>query len=160
MTAHSAVVEWDRTGEEFLDRRYRRAHRWTFDGGACVAASSSPAVVPPPYSDPAGVDPEEGYVAALASCHMLWFLDITAGRGYCVDHYRDEAVGTMEKNEAGKTWVGRVQLRPHAVFSGPRQPVLEDVEQMHQAAHEECFLANSVRSTIEIRPSFAVAGDR
>jgi organic hydroperoxide reductase OsmC/OhrA len=79
---HIATIEWQRGGAAFTDRRYPRVHRWRFDGGAEVAASSSPHVVPVPLSDPTAVDPEEAFVAALASCHMLWFLSIAAELGY------------------------------------------------------------------------------
>ncbi len=102
MDTHTATIEWTSDGSKFTDNRYSRAHRWSFDGGAVVPASSSPHVVRVPMSDPAGVDPEEAYVAALSSCHMLWFLSIAAQAGYVVTAYRDEAEGTMARNDAGK----------------------------------------------------------
>ena len=155
MSTHQAVIEWERGTQVFVDRRYRRAHRWVFDGGQTLAASSSPAVVAPPLSDPAAVDPEEAYVAALSSCHMLWFLDLACSRGYRVDVYRDAALGHMTRDEAGRLWIGRVQLRPHVVFSGTVQPDEPAALELHHAAHARCFLANSVRSTIEIHASWA-----
>src|SRR5512134_3111042 len=103
MGVHQASVIWERAeSAKFVDNRYSRAHRWEFDGGAVVPASSSPAVVPVPLSDPAGVDPEEAFVAALASCHMLFFLSFAAKRGIVVESYRDEAVGVMGKNAEGR----------------------------------------------------------
>src|ERR1700761_3201144 len=122
MAKHTALIEWNGKGARFTDNRYSRAHQWTFDGGAVVPASSSPHVVRVPYSDPAGVDPEEAYVAALSSCHMLWFLSITAEHGYAVTSYRDHAEGTMAKNEAGKEVVTRVVLRPAVAFTGSKAP--------------------------------------
>ena len=102
MSIHTASVVWERPETaKFVDNRYSRAHRWEFDGGAAVSASSSPAVVPVPLSDPAGVDPEEAFVASLSSCHMLWFLFFAAKGGFVVDAYRDAAVGHMEKTSDG-----------------------------------------------------------
>lgn len=151
MAKHTALVEWNGKGSKFTDNRYSRAHTWTFDGGAVVHASSSPHVVRVPFSDPAGVDPEEAYVAALSSCHMLWFLSIAAEAGWAVVSYRDEAEGTMGRNEAGKEFVDRVVLRPFVEFSAGSQ-VLDDevVEHLHHRAHEECFLANSVRTVVVV----------
>src|SRR5512134_3144101 len=113
MGVHQASVIWERAeGAKFVDNRYSRAHRWEFDGGAEVPASSSPHVVPVPLSDPAGVDPEEAFVASLSSCHMLWFLAIAAKRGFVVENYEDEAEGTMGTNDVGRTAMTRVILRP------------------------------------------------
>ena len=112
MAEHTATVAWDRFDAAFTDNRYSRAHRWMFDGGATIPASSSPHVVPVPMSDPMGVDPEEAFVASLSSCHMLWFLSIAASRGFVVDHYEDNAVGTMARDEAGRLAMTRVVLRP------------------------------------------------
>jgi len=154
LSAHRAIIEWERGQQDFTDGKYGRGHRWTFDGGATVPASSSPAVVPVPYSDAAGVDPEEAYVAALSSCHMLWFLDLAARQGYRVDRYRDEAAGHMARDERGKSWIDRVELRPHVVFSGTRLPDPAAAAQLHHVAHEKCFIANSVRSQVDVQPSF------
>lgn len=153
MSTHTAVVVWHGDGSRFTDNRYSRAHQWRFDGGAVVPASSSPHVVRVPLSDPAGVDPEEAYVAALSSCHMLWFLSLAAEAGVAVETYRDEALGMMAKNEAGKEWVARVVLRPHVVLrSGTTVATVDDatIEALHHRAHEECFLANSVRTEVVV----------
>lgn len=150
MVEHTCAVRWERRGGAFTDLRYSRAHRWTFDGGAVVAASSSPHVVPVPFSDPAGVDPEEAFVAAAASCHMLVFLWIAAKSGFVVDSYADDAVGRMGRNAAGRECVAEVVLRPAIRFSGPRLPSDEDVRKLHHDAHEGCFIANSVTTTITV----------
>src|SRR3954470_944834 len=100
LSHYSASISWDKGAAPFVDKRYSRAHLWQFDGGVVVRASSSPHSVPVPYSDPGAVDPEEAFVAALSSCHMLWFLSIAAKHGFCVQSYRDDAVGVMEKNNA------------------------------------------------------------
>lgn len=154
MVIHTATVEWQRLAQKFLDNEYSRAHRWRFDGGAEVLASSSPHVVRIPLSNPDHVDPEEAYVAALSSCHMLWFLGIAAGRGYRVDSYLDQAKGVMAQGAEGKPWVARVVLEPHVVFSGSQAPTDAVVRQLHHEAHLECFLANSVRSEIQTSPTW------
>jgi organic hydroperoxide reductase OsmC/OhrA len=153
MDEYTATLEWRRDGAVFTDNRFSRAHRWRFDGGADVPGSASPLVVPPPLSDPAGVDPEEAFVAAIASCHMLWFLALAARAGFVVDHYRDAAVGIMEKIESGKQAITRVTLRPHIGFSGDRQPSPDELQALHHTAHDNCFIANSVRSEITVEPA-------
>jgi len=150
MHEYSATVEWHRNGAVFSDRRYSRAHVWRFDGGATVPGSSSPLSVRAPYSDPAAVDPEEAFIASVSSCHMLWFLDIAARAGFVVDSYSDEAVGVMEKNAQGKLAVTRITLRPKIAFSGAKTPSAAELEALHHKAHEECFIANSVRTEITV----------
>jgi organic hydroperoxide reductase OsmC/OhrA len=151
MSTHKAFVVWQRAaGEKFTDKRYSRAHTWTFDGGASIAASASPHVVPLPYSVEANVDPEEAYVAALSSCHMLTFLGLAAARGILVESYEDHAEGVMAKNEAGKLVITRVTLNPVIGFGGTA-PSRAVEEELHHQAHEECFLANSVKTEIETR---------
>jgi organic hydroperoxide reductase OsmC/OhrA len=153
MARHFATLRWHRAGADFLDRRYSRAHTLHFDGGAVVPGSSSPHVVPLPMSDAAAVDPEEAFVAALSSCHMLWFLDLAARAGLVVDSYEDEADGRMGRNAAGKLVVEVVTLRPRTRFAGERVPDAAELERLHHRAHEECFLANSVRCEIRCEPS-------
>ena len=150
MSTHTAQVEWERHGSAFTDNRYSRAHVWRFDGGITVPASSSPQVVPVPYSDAGNVDPEEAFVAALASCHMLWFLGLAAAQGYVIDRYCDAATATMARNAQGRQWLERLVLNPHVAFGGPRVPTDEAVGALHHAAHEACFLANSVKTEIAI----------
>lgn len=153
MSEHTATVRWQRDADaDFVRNGYSRAHEWRFDGGAVVPASASPSVVRVPLSDPAGVDPEEAFVASVSSCHMLWFLSIAAAKGYVVDSYEDEAVGTMAKNAAGKEWVADVVLRPRITFSGHKRPDSAELEALHHEAHAECFIANSVKSAIRVEP--------
>jgi organic hydroperoxide reductase OsmC/OhrA len=153
MSAHTARVEWRRDGATFTDSRYSRAHRWRFDGGAEVRASSSPGVVPVPLSDPQGVDPEEAFVAALSSCHMLWFLSIAARQGFCVDAYDDAAEGRMGADAEGRMAMLDVTLRPRVRFDGERQPTQQQLDALHEAAHAQCFIANSVRTTVRVVPA-------
>jgi organic hydroperoxide reductase OsmC/OhrA len=154
LSIHTAEVSWERDDARFTDNRYSRAHHWRFDGGAVVPASSSPHVVRLPFSDPSCVDPEEGYVAALSSCHMLWFLSLAARDGYVVDQYLDTAQGDMETNAEGKQAITRVTLQPAVVFSGARVPTDAILAQLHHEAHESCFLANSVKSAILVEGSW------
>lgn len=150
MSEYVATVEWKRNGAKFTDNRYSRAHSWRFDGGVTVPASSSPHVVPAPLSDPNGVDPEEAFVAAVSSCHMLWVLSLAAKDGFVVDRYSDNAVGFMEKNAQGKLAITRIVLRPKISFSGELKPSSGDVDALHHEAHDRCFIANSVRTEISI----------
>jgi len=149
---YQARVQWSRGTAVFTDNRYSRAHRWRFDGGIEVPASSSPYVVRVPFSEEHAVDPEEALVAALSSCHMLFFLSFAAARGFRVDEYTDEAVGVMGKNAAGKTAMLRVTLRPRIGFSGERLPQRSDIESLHHRAHAECFIANSVSTEVRCEP--------
>ncbi len=151
MAEHTATITWRRDGATFTDNKYSRAHRWRFDGGFEVPGSSSPHSVRVPMSDPAAVDPEEAFVAAVSSCHMLWFLAIAAGRGFVVDSYEDSAVGVLSKNAAGKMAMTSVTLRPVIVFAGS-QPSGDEIDAMHHEAHEECYIANSVTAEIRVNP--------
>jgi organic hydroperoxide reductase OsmC/OhrA len=152
MADHYATILWDRNGESFTDGRYSRGHAWQFDGGVTVRASSSPQIVPLPWSVAEAVDPEEAFVATLSSCHMLWFLSIAAKRGFVVESYRDEAAGIMAMNADGKLAITRVTLQPNAQFSGERQPSKDDVKDLHHEAHEQCFIASSVKTEICCQP--------
>ena len=152
MTNIVATVAWQRgANEAFTDKRFSRGHQWSFDGGLTVRASSSPQVVQK-YSDPAGIDPEEAFVASLSACHMLTFLWVAASKGYVVDSYRDEAAGVMSKNAKGKYFVSSVTMRPKVVFSGANRPDRRALEALHHAAHEDCFIANSVITEIRWEP--------
>jgi organic hydroperoxide reductase OsmC/OhrA len=148
MSEHIATIFWNRNQEAFIDNRYSREHTWTFDGGVEVPASASPQVVRIPYSNPACVDPEEAFVAALSSCHMLCFLSIAAQKQCIIESYRDRAVGILGKNEAGKRAIVQVRLNPQVTLSGDNLPQPEDLEMMHDEAHHACFLANSVKTEI------------
>ena len=152
MSTYTAVVTWKRPeGVTFTDNRYSRAHEWSFDGGVVVPASSSPKVVPLPLSKADAVDPEEAFLAALSSCHMLFFLFYAAKSGLTVDRYEDEVVGEMGKNAKGAMAMLRVRLRPLISWSG-RAPSAEELDRFHHQAHASCYLANSVTSEILIEP--------
>ncbi|MBC7739504.1 MAG: OsmC family protein [Candidatus Saccharibacteria bacterium] len=147
--SYTATIHWQRAADEaFTDNRYSRGHEWSFDGGISVRASSSPHVVPR-YSDPSGIDPEEAFIAALSSCHMLTFLHLAAKAGLVVDSYDDVAEGVMAKTD-GKVWVSQVTLRPLIVWAVTPDPAV--ITQLHHAAHDGCFIANSVKTEVRCKP--------
>ena len=152
MAEHKAAVRWKLVGDgtAFLKGRYSREHTWTFDGGLTVPGSPSPGVIPAPWSNPAGVDPEEAFVAAISSCHMLTFLYVAMREGFVVTSYEDDAVGVLRKNDRGAFWVSAATLNPRIVYGGDRQPTPADVERLHHLAHEQCFIANSVKTEIRV----------
>ena len=154
MSEHTVTVSWARRGADFLKGKYSREHSWTFDSGVTVEASASPANVPVPYSNPAYVDPEEAFVASVSSCHMLSFLYFAYKEGFQVDSYFDEAVGVMTKNDRGVWWVSAVTLTPRISYSGDKRPTPADEERLHHTAHEQCYIANSIKTEV------AVAGVR
>jgi len=152
MHKYEAKVSWTRgASEKFTDLRFSRAHQWAFDSGITLKASSSPAVVPPPLSATDAVDPEEALVASTSSCHMLYFLFFAAKRGLVVESYVDNAFGVLEKNASGKMHMSRITLRPAVTFAGSA-PSSADLDALHHAAHEECFIANSLKSDIVVEP--------
>ena len=144
-----ATVAWQRDGQDFSGQRYSRGHAWHFDGGLTVPASSSPLSVPLPMSVAANVDPEEALVAATSSCHMLFFLSLAAQRGFIVDDYRDEAVGELGKNGAGRLAMTRIVLRPRIAFAGT-PPSPEALAALHHDAHERCYIANSLTAEVVV----------
>ena len=147
---YTATVRWERGGGSFADNRYSREHVWLFDGGTQVPASPAAANVPPGCARADAVDPEEAFVAAISSCHMLFFLAFAGKRGFVPDSYEDNALGVMTKNARGKLFVSRVTLDPKIAWSGENRPSAEEVAALHHRAHEECFLANSVRTEVVV----------
>ncbi len=150
MHTYTATVVWARAAEApFKDNKYSRAHEWRFDGGAVVPASSSPLSVKVPMSDPAGVDPEEALVAALSSCHMLFFLSYAAAAGFVIDRYEDGAIGEMGKNARGATAIVKIRLRPSITWIGA-PPSAEQLDKLHHRSHESCYIASSVSAEVVI----------
>ncbi len=154
--SYHATVRWVRGTAKFTDLKYSRAHEWRFDGGVNVPASSSPLIVPEPYSARGAVDPEEAFVASLSSCHMLFALSHAAKAGWTVDEYTDDAVGILAKDTDGREAMARVTLRPRMTFSGARAPTVEEYAALHHRAHEDCFIAASVRTDVECIPEMQV----
>lgn len=148
---YQATVFWQRRdGEKYTDNRYSRAHEWRFDGGVAVPASSSPSVVPPPFSAANAVDPEEAFLASLASCHMLFFLFHAAKKGFVIDRYEDQAVGVLGKNAQGRMAMVKVSLRPNISWGENKKPTAEELSALHEQAHHDCYIANSVTSEVVV----------
>ncbi len=150
MSEHKATIQWKNAGPDFLKGKYSREHTWSFDGGGVVPASASPSVVPAPWSNPAHVDPEEAFVASISSCHLLTFLYLASRQGFQIDRYDDEAVGVMAENEKGVPWVSRVTLNPKIIYGGTHLPSPADEERLHHLAHEQCFIANSIKTDVRV----------
>lgn len=144
---HTAKIIWMCDGD-FAKGTYSRGHIWRFDGGLDVPGSASPSVVPLPYSVSEAVDPEEAFIASIASCHMLWFLDIAKRDGLRVADYHDHAQGALV-NEAGRVWIPRVDLNISVTFDGDA-PARERHLALHDKAHHACFIANSVKTEIVV----------
>lgn len=149
MSEHKAAIIWARNGADFSYKTYSRDHVWRFDNGVETPASAAPAYL----GNPQRVDPESAFVAALSSCHMLTFLALASYKGFVVDNYDDNAVGFLEKNANGKLAVTRVELRPRILFSGDKQPTQADLDWLHEKAHKECFIANSVTTEVSVAPA-------
>jgi len=152
MSTYYASIKWKlQDNEKFIDNKYSRGHTWEFDGGEVIHASSSPHVVPLPYSVAANVDPEEAFIAALSSCHMLFFLSIAAKKRYVIESYTDNATGIMQMTKDNKISMTDVTLQPDIQFSSDKQPTQEQLDKIHHLAHEQCFIANSVKTRIHIK---------
>jgi organic hydroperoxide reductase OsmC/OhrA len=148
---HSANLCWEKpANESFIDGKYSRVHKWYFDGGAVVPASSSPEIIPVPMSDESAIDPEESFIASLSACHMLFFLSIAAVKKYVIEKYEDYAEGSMDKDDKGKMCMIKVTLHPKIIFSGSVIPSRQQVNELHELSHARCYLANSVKCKIEI----------
>ena len=145
MSEHKAKIVWNRNGKDFTYKTYSRDHVWHVNGNE-IPASAAPAYL----GNPNRVDPEAALVSALSSCHMLTFLALAAMKGFVVETYEDEAVGHLEKNAAGKMAITRVDLHPKIVFGGAKQPTAEDLDALHDKAHKECFIANSVTTEVHV----------
>lgn len=148
MSEHKATVIWARGGKDFTVESFERNHEWVFEGGVRVPGSSAPGY----GGDPSLVDPEEAFVASLSSCHMLFFLALSAKRGILIESYEDDAIGVLQKGPDGKTWMTDVTLRPAIVFADGHQPSAEDIDKLHERSHHLCFIANSVKTHIAVEP--------
>jgi organic hydroperoxide reductase OsmC/OhrA len=147
MSEHVAEISWKRETESFAYEKYNRAHDWTFDSGVTVPGSAAPEY----KGDASRVDPEEAFVAALSSCHMLTFLAIASKKRLVVESYTDRAVGRMEKNAEGKLAITRVHLHPKIAFAAGVTVDEATLKKMHHTAHEECFIANSVKTLVFVQ---------
>jgi organic hydroperoxide reductase OsmC/OhrA len=148
VSEHKATIDWKRENDTFTSESYNRDHDWIFDGGVRVRASASPAY----RGSESCVDPEEAFVASLSSCHMLTFLSIVCKKGFVLDGYHDDAVGTLGKDSSGRLAITHVALRPKTTFSGAKQPTPEELHTLHEQAHHFCFIANSVKTDVVVEP--------
>jgi organic hydroperoxide reductase OsmC/OhrA len=146
MSEHKVTLTWQRGDTPFEYQKYPRDHTWKFDGGHEMTATAAPAYL----GNPKNVDPEEAFVASLSSCHMLTFLAIACKQKFVLDEYVDDAVGHMDKNAEGKMAITRVTLEPKIKFSGDKQPTADELDKLHHAAHENCFIANSVKTEVTV----------
>lgn len=151
MSHHTATIRWkNNQGADFLARRYSREHTLHFDGGTIVPGSPSPLIVPAPWSNPAGVDPEEAFIASVSACHMLWFLHVACDAGFLVESYQDEAAGLMTKNDRGILWISQIILRPQILWGGEKYPSPHEVNHLHHLAHDQCFIASSIKTEVRV----------
>jgi organic hydroperoxide reductase OsmC/OhrA len=155
MAHHTATIDWNRNGAIFSDGKYSRGHTWTFDGGITVPASSAPDVIKPPLSVVEAIDPEEAVVAALAGCHMLWFLALAKKGGFVVDSYHDEPFGEMGKNAEGKTALLTITLRPRVTFSGEKRPTAAEFDALQHESHDLCYVANTLKCDVRVEAAIA-----
>jgi len=151
MSSHASRIEWSRGSSPFSDDSYTRGHRWILDGGIEVPASSAPGI---PNAVERAIDPEEGVLSSLASCHMLFFLALAMRKNFVVDRYTDEPSGVIDRNDAGKKAFVEIIMRPAAEFSGEVLPTAEEIDQLHARAHSLCFVANSLNARILIEPVY------
>lgn len=154
MSEHKVKILWEKGTDIFIDNLYSRAHKWILDGDLEMPASASPFIVPIPYSNPKAIDPEEAFVASIASCHMLWVLHIAAKRKICIETYSDEAFGIIKQNGSGYLHIEKVILQPSVTFSGDEIPTTDEHIFIHNEAHKQCFIANSVKTNIEFNFNF------
>jgi organic hydroperoxide reductase OsmC/OhrA len=145
MSEHRATIHWKRESPHFTYETYNRAHTWEV-GTTRVPASAAPEF----RGSEERVDPERAFVASIAACHMLTFLAIAAKKRFTVDAYTDAAVGILEKNADGKLAMTKVSLRPRVTFGGPNVPSHEERAKLHESAHRNCFIANSVLTAVTV----------
>lgn len=151
MKVKSRIVWRKEADEIFLDGKYERTHQWIMNDGAKIDVSASPEIVPMPMSDPSLIDPEEAFLSSISSCHMLFFLSIAAKKKIIVEVYEDTPIALMGNNENGKMAILSIELQPIVKFVGDKQPTDATVKRMHQLAHANCFLANSINAKITIK---------
>ena len=153
MSEHRATVEWQLAGD-FKYETYSRSHSIDFGRGVLMPGNAAAANIPASAPATPGADPEQQFVAAISSCHMLWFLHLACDRKFVVARYRDEASGVLAKDAEGREAMTRVILRPAVTFCG-LAPSAEEHLKLHEKAHERCFIANSIKSEVVLEPRIA-----
>ena len=148
MSGYKVNLLWKEESEDFSYKNYTRTHAWTFGGGIRIQASAAPEYL----GKAEFVNPEEAFAASLSSCHLLTFLAIAAMKKFRVKSYEDNAVAFLGKNSNGKMAVSKVVLRPKVAFAGDHIPDEAEIHEMHDKAHEGCFLSNSVLTEVLVEP--------
>lgn len=148
MSEYKVNLRWEAESDDFSYNNYSRTHEWKFGGGISVNASAAPEYL----GKAEYVNPEEAFIASLASCHLLTFLAIASYKKFAIKSYEDHAIGTIGKNKENKIAVLKVVLRPTVEFTGSLKPSEEDIKKMHDKAHAECFISNSVLTEVAIDP--------
>jgi organic hydroperoxide reductase OsmC/OhrA len=148
MSIHKVKISWKNEKEDFSYFEYDRTHIWEFEGGKKMTASAAPEYI----GNIDYINPEEALAAALSSCHMMSFLYVASKKKIIVESYEDDSEAVLEKNTNNKMAVTKIYLRPKISFRGEKQPSKEMVDLLHEKAHEECFIANSVLTEIIIKP--------
>ena len=139
-------TKWNRTSDDFSFENYNRKHAILFSGNQLLVNSSAPSY----KGDTDTANPEELLASAISSCHMLTFLAVASKSGYIVDSYEDDAVAVLEKNEQNIISITKVTLHPTIIFSGEKIPDHEKLQSLHEKAHRNCFIANSVKCSVEV----------
>jgi organic hydroperoxide reductase OsmC/OhrA len=147
MSEHTIALEWSRGDGPFARGNYVSDHTIHFSGKESLRGSPSAGF----GGNEDYADPEQLLLSALSACHMLTFLAIAANRGYVVDSYHDDAVATLDKNADGKMAVVKAVLAPKVTFGGDKQPAADEYAKWHERAHSACFIANSVKTVVEVR---------
>ena len=149
MSQHSVEINWENAPNKLAENTYNRNHRVALSGDQVIHASSAPEY----KGDPDCADPEQLLVSALSSCHMLTFLAIAELKGFVVQSYNDKATGYLEKGESGRPEVTRIELSPRIEYSGENRPDAATLKRMHESAHKNCFIANSLKTKVEVLES-------
>ena len=146
MSAHKASIQWKRDTEDFNIKTYNRDHEVHFENGVVIPASAAV-----DFNGNSQLNnPEDLFVASVMGCHMLTFLAVASIKKFTVDLYTDNAEGILEKDSSGKMVMNRIILRPQIVFSGSHNPTPQELEELHEKAHNGCFIANSIKSAVII----------
>jgi organic hydroperoxide reductase OsmC/OhrA len=146
MSEHRIKLNWQRQTPDFVYDTYDRSYGVKFEGGQEVKGSA-----PTQFLGKAELtNPEELLAASLAACHMLTFLAVSCKGGYIIDTYKDHATATLEKNEAGKVAVTKILLKPLVSWSGTKIPDAATIKGLHDKAHANCMIANSIKSQVTI----------
>lgn len=148
MSEYRIRLDWQRENGPFERGNYKRDHEVRFSGGQIVRNSAAAGAY---GGNPEASNPEELLLASLSSCHMLTFLAVAANRGYVIDSYEDDAVAVLDKNADGKMAVVSATLAPKVVFSGDKRPDAQEYARLQERAHAACFIANSVKTTVELK---------